>query len=148
MVAARCAPLPAATGGTVIQVMPSQAANLPGIVSSAPSGATVLLADGTYPVPGSGITLSKPITLRSMSGNPAAVVLDGQYTTNEVLRVTGSDVTVAELTVTRAVDHPVHVYPATANGNIARMRFYRVRFIDGCEQFLKANSSSTSAYPD
>ncbi len=144
---ARCAPLPAASGN-VIRVTPAQAASLPGIVSGAALGSTILLADGTYAVPGTGITLSKPLTLRSESGNPSAVILDGQYTTAEVLRVTGTDVTVAELTVTRAVDHPVHVYPPTASGNIARMRFYRVRFIDGGEQFLKANGASTSAYTD
>jgi len=148
MTSTSCAPLPAATG-TTVRVTPSQAAMLPGIVSSAAAGTTILLADGTYAVPGTGINLSKAgQTLRSESGNPSAVILDGQYTTNEVLRVTASDVTVAELTVTRAVDHPVHVYPPTANGNIRGMRFYRVRFIDGGEQFLKSNSSSTSAYTD
>ena len=43
----RCAPLAAPTG-TVIKVTPAQAAQLPGIVASAASGATVLLEDGTY----------------------------------------------------------------------------------------------------
>ncbi len=132
-----------------MHVTPQQAAMLPSIVSGAAAGATILLADGTYAVPATGVTLSKNgQTLRSESGNPAAVILDGQYTTNEVVRITANDVTVAELTVTRAVDHPIHVYPPTTTGNIARMRFYRVRFIDGGEQFLKANSASTSAYTD
>ena len=37
------------------------------------------------------------LTLRSESGNPADVVLDGAYTTPEVIRVTADNVTVAQL---------------------------------------------------
>ncbi len=118
------------------------------LVAGAQSGTTILLADGTYPVPANGIVFSTPgVTVRSESGNPSAVILDGQYTTAEVVRVTASDSTLAEVTVTRAVDHPVHVYPGGAQ-DLARVRLYRVRFIDGGEQFLKVNSNGAGAWPD
>ncbi len=107
-----------------------------------------MLADGTYAIPSTGVTFATAgVTLRSESGNSEAVVLDGAYSTDEVLRVTASNTTIAELTVTRAVNHPIHVYPA-ATTSITGMRFYRVRFIDGGEQFLKINHSSNGAYPD
>lgn len=145
-VAGRCAPFPAPTG-SIVRVTPSQAAMLPGLVASAASGTTIVLATGVYPVPASGIAFATPgVTLRSESGVPADVTLDGQATTPEVLRVTASDITIAEVTVTRAVDHLIHVSPGGDTG-ISGLVFYGLRFIDGGEQFLKVNQNGT-AYPD
>jgi hypothetical protein len=47
--AGSCARMPASTGN-VIDVVPAQAGQLAGIVSNAPAGATIRLADGTYSV--------------------------------------------------------------------------------------------------
>lgn len=120
---------------------------LPGIVANAATGTTILLATGVYPVPSSGITFATPgVTLRSESGVPTDVTLDGATTTPEVLRVTASDTTIAEVTVTRAVDHLLHVSPG-GNTDLSGLVFYRLRFLDGGEQFLKANQNG-NAYPD
>src|SRR5207249_3425114 len=75
---ASCAPLPAPTG-TIVDVGPADNANLPSIIGGAPAGATIRFASGTYlTVPRLNITTAG-LTLRSASGNPADVILDGNY---------------------------------------------------------------------
>jgi len=133
-----CAPLPPPSGNKIM-VTPAQAADLPGIVSSAPEGATLVLEAGTYALPAT-LQLATPgVTLRSATDDPASVVIDATYTVNEALAITASDVTVAHVTVTRAIDHPIHVYPPAAGQNVTGTRIYGVWLIDGGEQFLKVN---------
>jgi hypothetical protein len=38
-------------------------------------------------------------------------VLDGVYAADEIIFVAASNVTLAEITVTHAVNHPIHVSP-------------------------------------
>ena len=47
------------------------------------------------------------MTLRGQSGQRDAVVLDGNYVTTEIVQVVASDVTVADLTLREAWDHPI-----------------------------------------
>ena len=111
-------------------------------IASASPGDTVALQDGTYSVPSGGYRFdTNGVTLRSVSGNPEAVILDGQWGANEILRMYASDVTIGELTLTQAVHHLAHVSSGTEGVDSTGNRFYRVRFIDGGQQFLKANSS-------
>lgn len=147
-----CDPLPAATGPT-ITVTPSQADDLPGIVAGAATGTTILLEDGTYrSTRGSEgerrINFrTAGVTLRSASGDAGAVVLDGEYATNELIFVQADDVTIAEITLTHAVDHLVHV---TGDGatTIGGTRLYGVRFLDAGEQFVKVNGSGGGGFAD
>lgn len=133
-----CAPLPPPSGN-VIDVQPSQAADLPSIVSGAADGTTIVLAAGTYNIPSSIQITHSGITLRSATNSAQDVVIDGQYAVNENVVITASDVTIAHLTVTRAVDHPIHIYPPGAGVDVKNPRLYGVRLIDGGEQFLKVN---------
>jgi hypothetical protein len=132
-----------------VRVGPAQAATLPAIVSRAPAGATILLADGTYRVR-STLAVSRPgVTIRSLSGRPGAVVLDGGYATGDLIAVAASDVTVAELTLTRTSHHLVHIVPKDGGPTIRRVRLYRLRLIDGAEQFVKVNpNAARSAFAD
>jgi hypothetical protein len=143
-----CRPLAPARGPT-IRVRPAQAGRLPAIVSAAPRGATILFADGTYRLR-STINVSTPgLTLRSRSGRPGAVVLDGNYATGDLVAVAASDVAIAELTLTRASYHLVHIVPRNAGPTIRRARLYRLRLIDGAEQFVKVNpNAARSAFVD
>ncbi len=145
----RCAPLAAPTG-TVIKVTPAQAAQLPGIVAGAASGATVLLGDGTYLMQGGESTrriqITKPLTLRSASGQRDKVILDGEYVTQEIITSTASDVTIADLTIKRAVYHLVHVMGAP--GNTRNTRLYNLALVDSGEQFVKVNSDGQGHYAD
>jgi hypothetical protein len=145
-----CAPLPAASG-TIVRVGPSQASQLREIVRQAAAGTTILLEDGLYRMDGgdnqSRLSFETPgVTLRSASGNPAAVVLDGNWITGELISVAASDVTIAEITVQRAYYHPIHV---TGGASDTRdVRIYRVRVIDPAEQGIKINPSGGGTFAD
>ena len=133
-----CPTLPA-PDGNLIEVTPDQAAELPDIVRGAATGDTVSLADGTYPLPASLQMATAGVTLRSASGDAAAVILDAGYTVAEAVQVSASDVTIAHLTITRAVDHPVHVVAPDGGPNVTGFLLYGAHLIDGGEQFLKVN---------
>jgi hypothetical protein len=143
-----CRPLPAASGPS-IRVGPGQAGQLPAIVSSVPAGTTILLGDGTYRLR-STLRLEKDgVTIRSRSGRPGAVVLDGRYATGDLVAVAASRVTIAELTLTHASFHLVHIVPKEGGPTIRRLRLYRLRLIDGAEQFVKINpNAARSAFVD
>jgi hypothetical protein len=140
-----CDPLPPPTG-TVINVTPAQTAQLASIIAGASAGTTILLADGNYaPLPR--LNLMTPgVSLRSASGNASAVVLDGNYATDEIIFIGASNVTVAEITVTRAINHPIHVSPPDAGPNVTGVRLYRLRLVDGGEQFVKVNPNGARTF--
>lgn len=148
-----CPPLPApGPEQTIIDVDPSMADALPDIVRNATSGTTIRLADGTYlmSAPDEGnrrLQFRNPgVTLRSASGDRDAVVIDGEYMTNEMLFISADDVTIADITITRAVDHPIHV--TGSEGSTRDTLLYNLRIIDGGEQFVKVNSDGDGNYVD
>jgi hypothetical protein len=136
-----CRPL-APPSGPTIRVRPAQAGSLPAIVSRAPAGATILLADGTYRLSGTLSVSTAGLTIRSRSGRPGAVVLDGSYATGDLVAVAASGVTIAEVTLTRASYHLVHIVPRDGGPTIRRVRLYRLRLIDGAQQFVKINPNA------
>jgi hypothetical protein len=132
--------------GRVVEVTVDRADELPAILRSAEAGTTILLGDGIYRFSQSGeaerrlrIT-NQRVALRGASGIPERVVIDGEYATEEILTISASNVTVADLTITRAVHHPIHV-TGGATGDIVGTRLYNLRLIDGGEQFVKINTS-------
>ena len=140
-----------AASGTIINVQPGQAQQLPGIVASATSGTTILLADGTYKMTGTEsqrrLTFAVPkVTLRSASGNRDKVTIDGEYKTNEIIFIRADDVTVADLTLTHAVDHLVHVTGGSAT--IKGTLLYNLQLVDAGEQLVKVNSDGQGHYAD
>jgi hypothetical protein len=66
-------------GPSTIRVRPAQAGRLAEIVSRAPARATILLAAGTYRLRSTLVVAAPGLTIRSLSGRPGAVVLDGSY---------------------------------------------------------------------
>ena len=140
-----CAPLGPPTG-TVVNVDPSMAAALPAMVRDAAAGTTFVLADGTYRMGGDEasrrIRIRAPnVTIRSASGDASRVVIDGEYTTLETITVEASDATIAEITITHAVDHCVHVYGNDGGPTLTGFVMHRARILDCGEQFLKVNPS-------
>jgi hypothetical protein len=120
-------------------VGPSQAADLPAIVMGAREGTTILLRDGRYALGGVRLVMNRPgVSLRSASGEAARVVLDGEYRTPELVQIGASDVEVAHVTLTRAIDHLVHIVPA-AGRTIDRVSLYGLHLLDAGEQFVKVN---------
>jgi hypothetical protein len=143
-----CRPLPAATG-PIVRVSPAQAGSLQAIVSRAPAGTTILLANGTYRLRSTLVLSTAGLELRSASGRPGAVVLDGAYATGDLVAVAASGVTIAEVTLTRASYHLVHVVPRDGGPTVRGVRLYRLRLIDGAEQFVKVNpNAARSAFVD
>jgi hypothetical protein len=143
-----CRPLGAASGST-IRVRPSQAGRLAAIISGAPAGATILLADGTYRLISTLVVSRAGVAIRSLSGRPGAVVLDGSYATGDLVAVAASNVTIAEVTLTRTKNHLVHVVPRDGGPTIRGTRLYRLRLLDSGEQFVKVNpNAARSAFAD
>jgi hypothetical protein len=149
-----CDPLPAASG-TVIMVDPSEANELPNIVQSAAAGSTIVLSPGTYAMSSSGESARRiqfrtdGVTLRSSTDDAADVIIDGEYQTNEMLTVHASNVTIAHVTIRRAIDHPIHVSPLDGGSNVNGTLLYGLVVEDGGEQFVKINSNGgRTAYDD
>lgn len=147
-----CAALPAIPTDA-IRVGPDRADELASIVSSAPAGATIVLEDGTYTTSTSGeenrrLIFRQPgVTLRSLSGDAASVVIDGEYVTTELLYIVADDVTIANVTLTHAVDHLAHVTSETADPTTGT-RFTGVAFVDSGEQQVKINPGGADGWVD
>lgn len=144
-----CAPLPPPPPGA-IEVFPAQASSLRAIVAGAPSGATILLHDGVYALnqgdAASRLDFATPgVTLRSFSGDRDAVVLDGDHVTHEIVFIRASNVTVANLTVREAYDHPIHVTGGAST--VTGTRLHNLRVVDPGQQAIKINASG-AAYAD
>ncbi len=138
---AGCDPLAVPAGATTLT--PADADRLPALVRAAAPGSTFLLADGVYKMTGADeasrrIQIAAPgVTLRGASGGAASVTIDGEYRTNELVTIHASDVTLAHLTLTHAVDHLVHVTPMASD--VTGVRLFDLNLFDGGEQFVKVN---------
>ncbi|GAM10584.1 hypothetical protein OR1_02873 [Geobacter sp. OR-1] len=139
-----CPQLSAPTGKTFVVDSVEQ---LKRVLSAASPSTTIMLVDGIYNLNGYCLIMKIPnLTLRSQSGNRDAVVLDGNYKSGEIIQIAASNVTIADITIARAYNHPVHVYTAN-NGNTMHTKIYNIRIIDPGQQAIKINPSSTY-FPD
>ena len=137
-----CAPLPPPVGPT-IEKTPADADNLRATIEGAASGTTILLHDGIYDMSGGDpshrLIFSTPgLTLRSVSGNREAVILDGGYVTGELVSIQASDTTIADLTLSRAYYHPIHA--SGPDVPISNVLIHNVHIIDPGEQAVKVNA--------
>jgi len=131
-----CGPLPAPPG-VVVDVTPSQVTSLQSIIDRAQPGDTIQLLDGVYSLPQTLVFRTPGVTLRSKSGNRLGVVLDGRYEIGDLLLLQRSDITIADLSLTRSYWHLVHVVPGA--GSSAGTVLHNLRGVDGGEQFIKVN---------
>lgn len=140
-----CPPLPPATGN----ITPvSSVDELELAVDTAPAGTTILLADGVYNLDGINLLMDTAnVTLRSASGDRETVILDGNYLTNEIIKVEASQITIADLTIREAYHHPVHVVSSTT-GHTFNTRLYNLYIINPGQQSIKINPDAEGYYPD
>jgi len=132
----RCPPLPPPTGN-IVNV--SNVSQLQDAVNIATPGDVILIADGTYNLDGVYLWVDTPnLTLRSASGNRDAVVLDGNYLTDEIVVVAASNVTVAHLTLREAYYHPIHVVSTTSSDTLNTL-IYDLQVVDPGQQAIKIN---------
>ena len=140
-----CAPLPPPDGTTIKVATVEQ---LQHAVTNAIPGTTILVADGTYNLNGVSLVFNVPdVTLRSASGDRAAVVLDGAYKSRAIAQIYASRVTLADMTMRRADKHVIHVM-STARSDTVNTRIYNVHVIDPGEQAIKINTTAPGHYPD
>ena len=133
-----CPRLPVASGPTV-RVTPGQAGRLPAIVAGAEPGTTILLADGVYAVDQTIRIRAEDVALRSASGKPSAVVLDGGYRVGDLVAVDAGGATIAELTLRRSAWHLVHAVPPEGADALSGLSLYRLALVDASQQFVKIN---------
>jgi hypothetical protein len=127
--------------------------DLPAAVRAAASGTTLLIAPGTYKV---GTTLHfavDDVTLRSRTGKAADVILDGRTAagsaldpagfTPEIIAVSASRITLADLTIEHARYHGIHAYGA-ADHTVKRLSMRGLRVLDCGEQLIKVNSNGSN----
>jgi hypothetical protein len=108
-------------------------------VNNALAGDTISIADGVYNLDGVYLRIDTPsVTLRSASGNREAVILDGNYVTTEIIQIVASNVTVADLTLREAYNHPIHVMSSSTTDTVGTL-IYNVHTVDPGEQAIKIN---------
>jgi hypothetical protein len=140
-----CQPLAPASGPTVSV---DTVAELQNAVNTAVPGDTILIADGTYSLDSVYLRIGVPnVTLRSASGSREAVILDGNYLTTEIIQIVASNVTIADVTLREAYNHPIHVM-TTDVGDTLNTLIYNVHIIDPGEQAIKINPAADDTYPD
>ncbi len=116
-----CAALPPRAFSVVV----TTAAMLEAAVQSVPAGGVIGIADGTYDLSG-GITIATPgLTLRSTSGDPTRVTLQGGAATT--LTIVASKVTIADLTLQNATTMAVLV-AGTAAADTLGVQLYDLIF--------------------
>lgn len=142
-----CPAWPAAEG-PVIEVTPAQSGELKAIIEGAASGTTIAFGPGTYDLSGGPIHITTPgLTLRGVSGDRDAVVLDADYGAGEILLIAASDTTVVDMTLQRAQWHPIHA-TGSPSADISNVAIYNVKIVDAGEQAIKINPSAANHYVD
>lgn len=134
---------------TVSAVTVSSVNQLENAVSAANSGGdkNIIISASSVPYNLDGIYLrltADNITVRGATGKSDDVVLDGRYITTEIFQVIGSHITIKDLTLKRAVYHPIHVYPESKN--VAGTLVENVRIIDPGQQAIKINQDGAKMF--
>lgn len=126
----------------------SSVAGLVAAVRQAGSGSAVLIEDGVYHLKGATLVLATPgVTLRAAGGDREKVVLDGDFQSPELVQISASGVTVADLTLRNARQHPIHVL-SRAGADTLDTLIYNVHLVDPGEQAIKINVTAPGHYPD
>jgi hypothetical protein len=141
---ATCAPWPASSG-KLVNVTPAQAGTLHELVLNATAGTTFLLAPGSYAIAGSLRLEQANLTVRSSTDRASDVTIDAAYSVAEAVVIRASNAAVAHVTITRAVDHAIHVSPPNEGVDVTGLVLYGVALTDNGEQFLKVNPLGSAA---
>lgn len=119
------------------------------VITSAKSGSTILLQDGTYSFNNANSTdnytglyfNNSNITLRSKSGDANKVILDSNYSdhggSSGLVSINAQNVIIADITVQKSIFHLIHMW-----ANASQAHIHNVNLIDGGQQFMKASSNS------
>ncbi len=75
------------------------------------------------------------------------MVLDGNYATTEIAQIVASHVTIANLTLRKAYNHPIHVMSSDSSDTL-NTYIYNVHIIDPGQQAIKINPVPGGHYTD
>jgi hypothetical protein len=77
------------------------------------------------------------------------VILDGEYLTEEMIRIAASEVVIAGITLERALHHAIHIAPSPS-GNVENVRLQGLRVVDAGDRLIKVDSTpgSPDTYAD
>ena len=107
---------------------------------------TILVSGGVYHLDGVYLRITRDgVSIRSANSDREGVVLDGAYQTTEIFQVVASNVTIADLTLKRAYDHPIHVM-ATDGHDVTNVVIDNVHIIDPGQQAVKINPDSSRTH--
>ena len=107
---------------------------------------TIVLADGIYMLNGEYLRITQDgVTVRSQSGNRDQVILDGNYQTTEIFQIVASNVTLKDMQLQRALDHPIHVM-ATATSDVTDTIIRNIHIVDPGQQAIKINPDSARSH--
>jgi hypothetical protein len=133
--------------GTIVEVTPDQASELQSILAGVEPGTTVLLQSGTYSMT-DGLWLETPnVTIRSATGNPEDVVLDGGGKPEAMFAPRAANIMIAELTVHQAKEHAVHL-SGTSTDPAPGFIGYRLIMTDNGGTAFKVNPSEAGQPAD
>lgn len=136
---------PPAEGRTTVSVEPSQAAELPDLIGNAGPQTTFLLESGTYELTNN-LRLDEPgMALRSASGNPEDVVLEGSAAGTSPVVLLAPQTVVAELTIRGSTVHLIHVVSEVAGVLVEDTQIYRVHLIDPTNSAVRVNFDAAVA---
>jgi hypothetical protein len=132
---------------SAVAIQVSSVAELENAVAQANSGGdkNIVIQSGTYHLNGVYLHLAADnITVSGATGSREDVVLDGDYVTTEIFQVVGSSITIKDLTLQRAVYHPIHVFPG--NKDVTGTVIDNVHIIDPGQQAIKINQNAAKTY--
>ena len=111
------------------------------IIENAADDTEILLQDGTYQLNQYGIWTTSSVTIRSVSGNRSAVVIQGQGygTGSEGIMLAGPAITVADVTLTGMRNHAISVKGSSGADDV---QVYNVHLYDIGTQHLKVSSGA------
>ena len=133
-----CSAVPA-EGGIVLSPGDDIAATL---ADASPHG-TVILEAGSYTLSGSLLLDKDGLTLRSRSGDPSSVILDGLYASPSLVTILASDVTLIGVTLTRSYG-PAVIVRGGEQKNTDGTRLYALNILDAGEEALRIEPGSDS----
>ncbi len=129
-------------------IMVHTVAELVNAVNATVSGGdkNILVGDGTYNLAGEYLRISvSGVTVSSASGDRDKVVLDGNYETTEIFQIVASNTTIANMTLKRAYDHPVHIM-STSDHDVTDVQLLNLHIVDPGQQAVKINPDSDRSH--
>ncbi|HYF51867.1 MAG TPA: hypothetical protein VEJ63_20790 [Planctomycetota bacterium] len=121
-------------------------------IKGAENNTTILMADGTYPVPSDTDLTAHGVTIRSESGEREKVIIDGGGEMKRLLRIKGAwDTTIADVTWANCEHYGVFIYGDTGvqRTTIHNCKFHNImtRAVKGTHPARPLDAGDAPPYP-